>query len=167
MVGGRTAAAEEAQRQGMENAMLQELKRRGLGIKIESDYEGRMVYEAQMEWYGRAAAQVGLQRSVGWSTPWRSMPSRCAGQRRCGGRDSGHACCRRLTPQPPPLTAVWRPPGPQRPEESQNSQQRVRIGLPKEGQSFGSRWCRSGECKGASSPYSATPTPIPRPVGRP
>ena len=61
MVGGRTAAAEEAQRQGMENAMLQELKRRGLGIKIESDYEGRMVYEAQMEWYGRAAAQVGLQ----------------------------------------------------------------------------------------------------------
>jgi hypothetical protein len=36
----------------MEDAMLSELKKSG---GLESGFEGRMLYEAQMEWYGRAA----------------------------------------------------------------------------------------------------------------
>ena len=40
----------------LEDAMLSELKKpRGLGVTIESGVEGRILYEAQMEWYGRAA----------------------------------------------------------------------------------------------------------------
>jgi len=42
----------------LEDAMLSELKRQGrLGSAIETGLEGRMLYEAQMEWYCKASEQ--------------------------------------------------------------------------------------------------------------